>query len=324
MIASRPFAAAATVQLAALVLFSAQPGAAPAQPPTGSWTRVADLRTPRSAHAAVATSEAIYALAGTGGDGKPVLAMERFDGKTWSVAGRIPSDGLNAPAAAVLADTIYLIGGFGTTTNLPMTAVHRYDLRTKTWSVAAPLPAPRGGHAAVVLDGKIHVVGGGNSQSTIDDHSLYDPRTDTWTERTRLPRRMGSPAVVALNGKLYSVGGRSGPEDFGDVYVYDPAADAWTPGPAIAPRGTGGAAVLDGAIYYFGGESQPRHAVLADVLRLAPRASVFTSAAPMPLARSYGRAVVWKNAVYIVGGSTEYGASHSSRGAGRVDRFALK
>lgn len=290
----------------------------------GSWTRGVALRTPRSAHAVVATPDGIYALAGTGGDGQPVREMERFDGKAWTAAGPIPGEGLNAPAAAVVGDALYLIGGFGTTTNLPTQAVHRYDLKKRTWSEAARLPAPRGGHAAVVLSGRIHVLGGGNSESTIDDHSVYDPGSNSWSERARLPRRMGSPAVVAQDGKLYSVGGRSGPEDFGDVYVYDPAADSWSAGPRIAPRGTGGAAVLGGAIYYFGGESQPRRAVLADVLRLVPGAAAWTSATPMPTARSYGRAVVWRDAIYIVGGSTEYGASHSSRGAGLVERFTAK
>ena len=40
--------------------------------------------TPRAAHAVVATTDALYALAGTGQDGKPVLDMERFDGQAWS------------------------------------------------------------------------------------------------------------------------------------------------------------------------------------------------------------------------------------------------
>ena len=50
--------------------------------------------------------------------------------------------------------------------------VHVYDTRTKRWNQAAPLPAPRGGLAAVVLEGMIHVLGGGNSKSTIADHDV--------------------------------------------------------------------------------------------------------------------------------------------------------
>ena len=287
----------------------------------GTWTKVADMPTPRAAHAVAASAEAIYVLGGTGGEGTPVLAVDRFDGAKWTTEGRIPGEGLNAPAAVIVADALYLIGGFGTTTNRPLAAVHRYDLRTRAWSEAAPLPAPRGGHAAAVLDGRIHVIGGGNSQSTIDDHSVYDSRTNTWSERAKLPRRMGSPAAVVFGAKLYSVGGRSGPGDFGDVHIYDPKADAWSAGPSIDPRGTGGAAILDGAIYYVGGESQARKAVLGDVLRLQPGGSTWTAAAPMPTPRNFARAVVLRGGVYVVGGSTEYGSSHASRGSTVVERF---
>lgn len=302
--------------VATAVVAAGQPAA------TGSWTKVADMPTPRAAHAAAAASDAIYVLGGTGGQGTPVLAVDRFDGRGWTTEGNIPGEGLNAPAAAVVGEALYLIGGFGTTTNRPVATVHRYDLRTKTWSEAAPLAAPRGGHAATVLDGRIHVIGGGNSQSTIDDHSVYDPKTNSWSERARLPRRMGSPAAAVLGGRLYSVGGRSGPGDFGDVHVYDPKADAWTPGPSIDPRGTGGAAVIGASIYYFGGESQARSVVLADVLRLDRGATSWVNDAPMLTARNFARTVLFRGAVYVIGGSTQYGSSHASRGSATVERFS--
>lgn len=282
------------------------------------------MPTPRAAHAAVAGPDAIYVLGGTGGKGTPVLALDRFDGTTWTTEANIPGEGLNAPAAAIVGDALYLIGGFGATTNRPTAAVHRYDLRKKTWSEVAPLAAPRGGHAAAVLAGRIHVIGGGNSQSTIDDHSVYDPTTNAWTERARLPRRMGSPAATVLDGKLYSVGGRSGPGDFGDVHVYDPKTDAWTPGPSIDARGTGGAAVLGGTIYYFGGESQLRSVVLGDVLKLTQGASAWSTDAPLPTPRNFARAVLFRGAVYVLGGSTQYGSSHASIGSTVVERFSVK
>src|ERR671911_305073 len=92
--------------------------------PAGTWTRVADMRTARSAHAVVATTQGIYVFAGTGPDGTPVSTVERFDGKAWMAEGTLPGEGLNAPAAAALGNMIYLVGGFGTTTNRPTTAVH--------------------------------------------------------------------------------------------------------------------------------------------------------------------------------------------------------
>jgi N-acetylneuraminic acid mutarotase len=280
------------------------------------------MLTPRAAHAVVATADALYALAGTGPDGKPVLDVERFDGRTWTRESALPSEGVNAPAAAVIDDTIFLIGGFGTTSNRPTDAVWRYHLRTHKWTRAASLPAPRGGHAAAVMGGRIHVIGGGNSVSTLADHSIYDPRTDTWTEGAPLPRSLGSPAAVAMGTTLYSIGGRSGPMDFGDVYMYDASTAAWTPGVGIDARGTGGAVVLDRSIYYVGGESQAKGIVLADVFRLDARSRHWVPDTPMPTARSFARAVEFKGRMYVVGGSMTYGRSHASAGSGIVESFA--
>ena len=285
-----------------------------------AWSSEPSLHYSRAAHAVVSDGKALYAVAGTGTGGVPVLMFERFDGKTWRDEGLIPGKGLNAPAAAVLNGKIYLIGGFRTDTNVPTADVQVYDVASRTWSEAAPLPAPRGGHAAVVLDGKIHVVGGGNSQSTIADHDVYDPLKNAWSALAPLPRSEGSPAVVVLDGKVYAIGGRSGPADFGSVDIYDPATNAWSDGPRIEPRGTAGAVVYCGTIHVFGGESQAKHQSLGDVLRLN-RNGQWQQIATMPTPRNFARAVILNDAVYVVGGSPTPEASHASIGSAIVERF---
>lgn len=231
-----------------------------------TWSHAAPLPHRRSAHAAVAAGSAIYALGGPSTD-----AVDRFDGQRWQPETTLPGGIVNAPAAAVVGDTIVV--GFVGSTNEPTDAVRLYDLSTHTWRPGAPLPSPRGGHAAAVLDGRVHVIGGGNSSSTIADHSVYDLATNTWTSAAPLPRAEGSPAAVVLDGKLYAIGGRSGSSDYSNVYLYDPQQDAWTAGPSIPARGTAGAVVYRGSIYVFGGESQARSRTLADVYRLAPGAT---------------------------------------------------
>jgi len=294
----------------------------PASVNIGTWTTEPPMQQSRAAHAVVSTSSGIYALAGTGPNG-PVLEVERFDGKAWATETTLPGHGLNAPAAVALDNKIYLIGGFNLLTNVPTAEVLVYDLATKVWSFAAPLPAPRGGHAAAVLNGKIHVIGGGNSQSTLADHSAYDPATNTWQDLAPLPRSEGSPAAVVVDGKLYAIGGRSGLSDFGDVYIYDPATNAWTNGPAIEPRGTAGAVLYCNAIYLFGGESQALQKSLADVFRLDHTRNVWESVNPMPTARNFARAVVFQDSVYVVGGSPTAGTSHASAGSPLVERFKV-
>lgn len=306
----------------AVALAVLQPGCATApQQRSGRWDSAPAMHHARAAHAVVTTGEAIYALAGTGEGGSPVLAVERFDGTSWHDETTLPGHGLNAPAAAVLGTRIYLIGGFNTTTNVPTSTVLVYDTLTHAWSSAAPLPSPRGGHGAIVLDGRIHVVGGGNDRTTLADHDAYDPATGTWEPLAPLPRSEGSPALAVRDGKLYAIGGRSGPADFGAVDVYDPATDRWTAGPSITPRATSGAVTRCGGIEVYGGESQARRASLDDVLRL-PRSGGWEPLPPMPTARNFARAVVLNGSVYVVGGSPSPEPSHASVGSAIVERFS--
>lgn len=286
-----------------------------------SWHSAPSMLHARSAHAIVSTGAAIYAIGGTGAGGAPVLQVERFDGNQWREETTLPGEGLNAPAAVAIGQRIYVIGGFKTVTNVPTSDVLIYDVGTRTWSSVAPLPAPRGGHAAAVLGGRIHVIGGGNSQSTLADHSEYDPAANTWIDRAPLPRSEGSPAAVAFKEKLYAIGGRSGGSDFGNVYIYDPATNSWGDGPALEPRGTAGAALYCGTIYVFGGESQAKSVVLSDVLRLDSTGAAWRSAQPMPSARNYARAALLGNSVYLIGGNPVVAASHSAAGSTLVERF---
>jgi len=306
------------------------------------WSGGASLLHPRSAHALVSTPTSLYALAGTSASGTPVLTVERFDASTstWFLETALPGDGLNATAAVVLDNRILVIGGFNTTTNVPTADVLAYDLGTHAWVSAEstppappPLPAPRGGHAAVVLDGKVHVLGGGNSERTLADHSVFDPATRTWTLAAPLPRAEGSPAAVAFGGRLVVIGGRSGGSDFADVDLYDPATDTWSAGPPLpSPRGTAGAVVYDGALFVIGGESQARGECLSEVLRLVNEdgqpwqpsdlaKGKWEPAPPMPTARSFARAAVLGDSIYVVGGSSGPAGRHDTKGLGVVERY---
>jgi N-acetylneuraminic acid mutarotase len=305
------------IGLAALAAAVAPAAAAAASP----GQRAAPLANARGAHAVATDGRAVYALGGTNANGQPVAAVERFDGTRWSVVTQLPA-ALNMPAAAYLGGKLYVLGGFAGVSNTPVSATRVFDVRARTWSTAAALPSPRGGHAAVVLNGRIHVLGGGNEERTLADHSVYDPVADRWTERAPLPRSKGSVAAVVHAGRLYSIGGRSGTADYGDVQVYDAAADRWVAGPRIGPRGTSGAVSYRGSIFVFGGESQASGTTLNAVLRLQGR--TWKRVATMPTARSFARAVVFRNAVYVVGGSRFFGAGHSVSGSRSVDRYFVR
>src|SRR5437764_9576237 len=148
-----------------------------------AWTKAPLLPSPRSAHGVVVAAGAIHVLGGPGN-----RSVDRFDGRRWGRESTLPGLALNAPAVAAIGSRLYVLGGFAGATNTPVDTVRVFDVSTHAWSTAAPLPSPRGGEAAAVLDGKIHVLGGGNSVSTLADHSVYDPATDSWSEAAPLPR----------------------------------------------------------------------------------------------------------------------------------------
>ena len=298
------------VAFAALLLAA---GAASAR---GVWGTAPSLPAPRSAHAVVVASRAIHVLGGPG-----TRRVDRFDGRRWRRETRLPTQAINAPAAVAIQTRIYVLGGFVGTTNQTTARVSVFDTATKHWTTAPPLPAARGGEAAVVLDGKIHVLGGGNDVSTLADHDVFDPATGKWAKAAPLPRSEGSPAAVVLGGRIWVIGGRSGFADYGDTYVYDPAKDSWTSGPRIPPRGTAGAVVWKGSIYVFGGESQARGRVLGDVFRLAPGASSWRRVGRLPTPRNYARSVVFRGRIYVVGGSRTAGDVHAARGSRTVEWF---
>ena len=127
-------------------------------------------------------------------------------GRMWRI---LPGGGLNAPAAAFLDGRIYVIGGFGTTTNVPRTC-HVYDVkpgagprRRRFQSPAAATPPPSSTARSTW-----------SAAATRSRRSTCTPST---TRRRTLGRGRaaaageGQPGRGRARGKLWVIGGRSGP-----------------------------------------------------------------------------------------------------------------
>jgi hypothetical protein len=148
-----------------------------------------------------------------------------------------------------------------------------------SWTLAAPLLEPRGGHSMTVLpDGRLLVAGGFrdmavDEQSTaLDGAELYDPATDTWSPTGR----MGTPrffhvAVLLLDGRVLVAGGCRGwtrswnpSEEYYDHFcrqlssaeTWDPATGSWTPTGAMQSTRKGSGVLLpDGRVLVAGSET---------------------------------------------------------------------
>ena len=145
-----------------------------------AWEQAPSLGHGRAAHAVVSDGTDIWAIGGTDSSGQPVLEVERLEGDGWDDVATLPGEGLNAPAAVFLDGRIYVIGGFGTTTNDAAAAVHVYDVEAGSWTEAAPLPEPRGGHAAAVVEAR-----------SMSSAAATRSRRSTSTPSTTRPRTAG-------------------------------------------------------------------------------------------------------------------------------------
>lgn len=89
------------------------------------------------------------------------------------------------------------------------------------WTKSTPLPEPRAGYAAGVLDGKFVVAGGnywegqkGNWTRKIFSASThaFDPKSQSWEKLPDAPIPFGYAASAVVGNKLYVLGGRNGKE----------------------------------------------------------------------------------------------------------------
>lgn len=119
---------------------------------------------------------------------------------------------LASPASAVVNNVWYTFGGWGE--GGVQAQVRSFD--GTTWSSRAPMPTARSHAAAVVLDGKIWVIGGEEKRSVPSRAvEVYDPATDTWMRRAPLrhPRTLPTCGVVnnsAGQSRIIVAGGVSG------------------------------------------------------------------------------------------------------------------
>jgi len=321
--------------LCALVAFAAAGMLArSAQPSLGAtgWENTSGMGWTYCSMIGAQTGDRIYLI----GD-RYALHIYDISANAWSEGGAVPKNQYG-PVAAV-GGKIYVIGGVylsgGTllersgdpsatlqcanneTTGTRVTAdVQAYDPATDSWTYVAALPSPRAYGAAVVLDGKIHLIGGGNYQGpawdNLDNHLVYDPKTDTWSSLAAMPSTRVAPGLVAdaASGKIYAIGGwdSSTQNPTGRNDVYDSATDTWATKPSMpTARSDVGAALLNGLIYVVGGSTV--NAPVSTVERYDMAKQAWTNAMPLPARLPMAYAFAVKGVLYVTAGNQCQGST---------------
>ncbi|KAK2079446.1 hypothetical protein QBZ16_003138 [Prototheca wickerhamii] len=129
-------------------------------------------------------------------------------------------------------------------------------------SDARPLPAPRGGHTAVLIGGSLWLFGGEDvSRRPLNELLVLDLASRTWrapaTTGSAPPPRTAHVAAVWRERYMLVFGGGSVAHCFDDLYVLDTLTLRWsrpaTEGPAPPPRAGHAGAILGASWYVIGG-----------------------------------------------------------------------
>ena len=156
--------------------------------------------------------------------------------------------------------------------------IERFDINTHEVVRLTDRLTARRYHGAVVVDGRIYVIGGESvpplcvhvqSEPAVD---IYDLSTGAISHGAPLPTPRSNAAVVLFKGRVYVIGGslmdRQVLAQTGLVEIYDPATDRWSTGPAMPTARECRAAVVNDRILVPGGYRA--HARLACVEFLVP------------------------------------------------------
>jgi N-acetylneuraminic acid mutarotase len=288
----------------------------------GRWVEQPRLPIPVGEMGVITCAGRIHVVAG--------YARHRVDGDfhqvfdpatgSWTLKAKFPLP-CNHVALAAIGAKIYAFGGFIEQNRCPHSKCFVYDTTSDTWQPIAGLLRPRGASSAVVVDGKVHLLGGRDVRS-VEWHEIYDPQTDKYqilagmrgsTATQPFVGQRDHMGVAVVDGRIHAIGGRMDSYDFntGLHAVYDPATDAWSfRSPLPTPRSGVSAAYINGRIVVFGGEATGK--VFGTSEAYDPQADRWEALTPMRVPRHglHGATVaVIGDMVHVPGGGPVPGGS---------------
>lgn len=81
---------------------------------------------------------------------------------------------------------LYAVGGHDAPASNPTSSrfdcVERYDPKTDTWTLVAPISSPRDAVGVCLLGDKLYAVGGYGGQQSLNEVEAYDPQTNEWSK----------------------------------------------------------------------------------------------------------------------------------------------
>ncbi|XP_076619748.1 kelch-like protein 5 [Colletes latitarsis] len=178
-------------------------------PATRHWSAVSSMSMQRSTVGVAVLNDKLYAVGGR--DISSCLnTVECYDPHTnkWTPCAPM-SKRRGGVGVGVVNGCLYALGGHdapGTNPNASrFDCVERYDPKTDTWTMVAPMSCARDAVGVCVLGDRLMAVGGYDGQQYLTLVEAYDPHLNEWEQVAPLMAgRAGPPCVVTKN--LYNFG----------------------------------------------------------------------------------------------------------------------
>lgn len=230
---------------------------------------------------------------------------------TWTTKTPLPAARAGA-ACAVVNDTIYVIGGRGSSA-VQYKTNYVYDPIAETWATKTEMPTARGHISAAVVNGIVYVFGGWVGAAASGVVEAYDPVADSWETKTAMPTPRYGFCCGVVDGKVYVIGGMDMQSNiFNTVEEYDPSADTvggipWTTKTNMPTQRMGPAcAVINDSIFVFGGSTSIGGGLTPVHQCYDPAADSWTTRTSLSQARYALGGLMYDNEAYAIGGYDYY------------------
>ncbi len=250
--------------------------------PASQWRSLPDAPMPRLMMAWTVQGDKIWLMGGLR-NGTTLQTVESYDPRTgnWETGPPLPIP-LHHAAAATFRGEVVVLGG--ASDNIAEASNRVFALRGGNWVELPSLMHARAAPAAAAAGDKLVVVGGQNGKQIVPRTEVFDG--NSWSDAADLPTPREHLAAVSDGTYVYAIGGRflSSDKNSAALERFDPASGTWTKLVGMpTPRGSYGAAYLDGRIVAVGGEEPTMVLNVVEMYDIA--AGKWSTITPMPTPR---------------------------------------
>jgi N-acetylneuraminic acid mutarotase len=225
-------------------------------PATDRWRQLPRLPVAVN-HAMAATWRGRIVVAGGYPGTRPpsarVFVLER---NAWRELARMPA-GRGAAGAAVIGDTLYIVGGIGPS-GLARNAL-ALNLRAGAWRTI-PGPTPREHLAVASSGGRVYALAGRvlGLDTNVNTVESWRPGERRWRRHPPVPRSRGGTGAAAVGRTIVSVGGEEPGGTIRTVYAFDTRTRRWRRLADLpSPRHGLGVVAFNRRVYAIAGGPRP-------------------------------------------------------------------